>query len=293
MDLLTKDQIKKITEIIESHVGVILKTATGQGNVDPKLLKKLKLPADTPSMIQSSFILGKLVQLLEENDIKKMTFDELKKKAQEYSLSTVERNSLNYAKHNAARYVTGLGQKMTNAIMSKINNQSQAVNLKVVEQNIIKDTVAQGILKQKTRGQLASDLGHETGDWKRDWQRVAHTELWDARLQGEVITILQGDSIYSNTKRGDTIVFRRPAPDGCSHCKRLYLEADQVTPKLFKLKDLMANGDNVGKKVADWQPIVGVTHPNCNCPLAVMPDGFEFDSTGEIVYVGLKGGNKK
>lgn len=287
MDVLTKEQLKQIADIISDHMGVLLKVTTGEGEADSNLLHKLGLPLDATSMIQDAFVLGKIVQMLQENDISKMTFEELKEKAKQYRLSAVERNSLEFAKRHAANYVTALGQRISRDINGTIDRITYDANLAAVERNIIRDKVAQAILKQQTKGRLVSELGHALGDWKRDWQRVAHTELWNAKLQGEVITILQGESIYSDS-RGDTLVFRRPSPDACQHCKRLYLQPDGVTPKVFKLKDLIANGTNVGRKAAEWQPVTGTTHPNCTCPIAVLPPGFGFDEEGNLVYLGLK-----
>jgi len=286
MDVLTKEQLKEIERIIDDHIGIIMKISVGEDRqVNKDLLKKLGIPEDAPDMIQNAFVLGKIIQLLEENDIKKMTFDQLKEKAKEYKLTTVERNSLDYARKNAAKYVTGLGQRIKTDITGKIDEISHDANLEAAERKIIRDTVAQGILKQQSRSRLVSELGHATGDWKRDWKRLAHTELWNSKLLGEAITILQGQSIYGD-KGGDTLVYRRPSPDACQHCKRLYLEDDGVTPKVFKLSELLKNGTNVKKKVSEWKPIVGATHPNCTCPIAVLPDGFGFDKNGELVYIG-------
>jgi hypothetical protein len=287
LDVLSKKQLMEIAKIIEDHTGVLLKITTGEGNASSSLLNKLGIPLEAPSMIDNAFVLGKILQVMEENDVKNMTYDDLKKKAREYSLSQVERNSLNYAKVNAAKYVTGLGQRINTKVTSNINHASAMANLKVAERNLIRDKVAQGILKQQTRGELVSELGHSMEEWKRDWQRLAHTELWNAKLQGEVVAILQGDSIYSNTKRGDTQVFRRPSPTACNHCNRLYLQSDGVTPKVFTLSELINNGTNVGKKVSDWKPITGTTHPNCSCPIAVLPEGFGFDKNGNLEYQGV------
>ncbi|WCS68008.1 hypothetical protein Goe26_00960 [Bacillus phage vB_BsuM-Goe26] len=286
MELLTKEQLKAIAKIIQDHVGVLVNLAVGNREVDGNLLKKLGIPIDAPSIIENAFVLGKLVQLLREKDLKQMSFDDLKEESKKMRLSVVERNSLEFSKKSAAKYVTALGQRIKNKINTDVELASQKVNLEVAERDIVRDKISQGILKQRTRTQLASDLGHELDDWKRDWRRVAHTELWNAKLQGEVVTILQGESIYSNGSRGDTLVFRRPAPDACSHCKRLYLEPDMITPKLFRLSELVNNGTNVGKKVAEWKPITGTTHPNCSCPIAVMPDGFGFNEHGQIEFKG-------
>ncbi|MNM89621.1 hypothetical protein D3C81_1018540 [compost metagenome] len=287
LNVLSIKQLKEIAEIIESHVGVMLKIGVGRGKPSPALLRKLGIPENAGSMIKNSFVLGKIVKLLEDNDLSKLTYQDLKEKARVIKLSTVEQNSLKYAESNAARYITALGQRVADNVSSAINNANQQANLATVQRNIIKDTVAQSILKQETRSKLASELGHNTGDWKRDWQRVAHTEIWNAKLQGEVVTILQGEAIYSNTQGGDTLVFRRPAPDACPNCKKLYLKSDGVTPKVFKLSELIGNGTNVGRKVNAWLPITGTTHPNCTCPIAVLPEGFGFDANGDLEYRGI------
>lgn len=286
MEFLTEQQVKEIGEIIEKHVGVLLFVFTGEKKVDPKLLKKLRLPENTPSILQNVYVLGKLIQLMGEENVEKMSYEELKKKAQEISLTEVERNSLKYSQQHAGEYITALGRKMNQQVKTQILQTSKNLNLEVAQRQIVRDTVAQAILKRQTRGKLASELLHNLQDWERDWKRVAHTELWNTKLQGEVVSILQGNTIYKNTKGGDTLVYRRPSPDACQHCKRLYLENDGVTPKIFKLSELIANGDNVGRKAKDWLPTTTTTHPNCTCPIAVLPDGFGFDSRGNLVFKG-------
>lgn len=259
---------------------------SGDGKPDKELLKKLGIPENAPDMIKNAFVLGKIIKMMSDKELSKLSFEQLKDRARKMSLSPVEQSSLDYARNNAARYVTGLGNKIKDQITGQINNANVQSTLEVVQREIIKDKVEQSILKQQIRSKLASELGHALDDWKRDWMRVANTETWNAKLHGEVMTILRGEAIYSNTKGGDTLVFRRPAPDACSHCKRLYLKRDGVTPKVFKLRDLISNGTNVGKKVNEWQPIVGTTHPHCRCPIAVLPEGFGFDDKGNLVFKG-------
>lgn len=286
MRVLTEKQLKEIADIIDRHIGVMIHITSGDGKPDKELLKKLGIPENAPDMIKNAFVLGKIIKMMSDKELSKLSFEQLKDRARKMSLSPVEQSSLDYARNNAARYVTGLGNKIKDQITGQINNANVQSTLEVVQREIIKDKVEQSILKQQIRSKLASELGHALDDWKRDWMRVANTETWNAKLHGEVMTILRGEAIYSNTKGGDTLVFRRPAPDACSHCKRLYLKRDGVTPKVFKLRDLISNGTNVGKKVNEWQPIVGTTHPHCRCPIAVLPEGFGFDDKGNLVFKG-------
>ncbi len=286
MDVLTEKQIKEIAKIIENYTGVVMYSMTGSGKPDSETLKKLGIPENALSLIENAYILGKLVQILNETDIKKITYEELKKRASKMTLTVMEKNSLKYAQQNAGQYVTALGQKMSRQINTQVVNASKSANLEIMQRNLIRDTVSQSIVKQQTRGKLASELYHNLEDWTRDWRRVAHTELWNSRLQGEVASILAGDTIHGEAKGGDTLIFRRPSPDACNHCKRLYLESDGVTPKIFKMSELLANGDNVGRKVSEWLPTTHTTHPNCTCPIAVLPDGFGFDIYGNLEFKG-------
>lgn len=133
--------------------------------------------------------------------------------------------------------------------------------------------------------QIASELREITNDVRQDWDMVVRTELINSQQQGMASAILDGSSPYSDDK-GDTIVFKRPNHDACKHCKRLYLQSDGVTPRLFRLSELMAMGDNIGLKVSEWKPTLGVVHPHCQCKLQVMPKGATFDNNGQIIYLG-------
>lgn len=286
MDVLNEKQLKEIAKIIEKHVGVLIHVLTGKEGADEDLLKKLGIPTNATSLIQNSYVLGKIIQMMATEAVKKLSYSELKARVTELSLSKMEQNSLRYAQSHAGEYVTALGQKISRNVMTGVVTASRSANLEAAQRKTIRDNVSEAIIKQQTRGKLASELYHNVEDWNRDWKRVAHTELWNARLQGEVASILAGDTIHGEAKGGDTNVFRRPSPDACNHCKRLYLEPDGVTPVVFKMSELLANGDNVGRKSAEWLPTTHTTHPNCTCPIAVLPDGFGFDVNGEIEFKG-------
>ncbi len=146
----------------------------------------------------------------------------------------------------------------------------------------VKDVVPSSLENSTPRYKVIQMLREKTGDWERDWHRVAHTEMWDAKLQGEAESIAKGDSPFSS-KGIETKVYKRPAPNACKKCIQLYLESDKVTPIVFTLEQLRANGTNIGKKQADWVPTLGVLHPNCQCPLSIMPDGTKFNEQGELV----------
>ena len=63
----------------------------------------------------------------------------------------------------------------------------------------------------------------------------------------------------------------------CDYCRKFYLEPDGVTPKVYKMSELVANGSNYGRKAAEWTPTLGATHPNERCELVELPDGWGFE----------------
>ena len=50
-------------------------------------------------------------------------------------------------------------------------------------------------------------------------------------------------------------------------------------PKIFKLRDIIENGNNIGRKVAEWKPTIAPTHPYCRCTLVHKPKNMDWDET--------------
>ena len=133
------------------------------------------------------------------------------------------------------------------------------------------------------------------GSWARDWRRVARTELQFASNYGHLIDQLQRHPVNSGElpagevapevaghfQVGDeqlavpkALVYKVPqqvrrdeagrllAP--CTDCHRIWY-ADDETPRLYPLMDVINAGENFGRAAADWQATVGPTHPNCVC----------------------------
>jgi hypothetical protein len=98
-------------------------------------------------------------------------------------------------------------------------------------------------------------LEEEAPAWQTAWARTVRTELMDAYGQGAVEGLRQQDVAQ---------VYRMPSARACARCKELYLMPDGA-PRVFVLRDLVANGTNEGRKQADWVPVISATHPHCVC----------------------------
>lgn len=268
-------QIQAIKDIIQKYSDVVMHLMVGEGKPSPKMLKDLGIPDDYADILSVAFQSGKF-GVVSGTDLKNISLRDLEKTLSKIVLSPAQERALEYIKINTGSRVAGLSSSIANNIINGVitSNVSQ---LQGVEQ-----ILTEGLSSFQSRAEVATKLRDFVGDMDRDWNRVAHTEMWNAHLQGEAMAILNDESSLTD-KGKDTWVFKRPAPNACAQCKKHYLESDGVTPKLFKLSELLSYGDNYGKKVNDWNPTLGTLHPNCMCTLSIMPEGYVFDNQGQLV----------
>ena len=273
------DQLEKVREIVFNHSEVLLQILIGKDPADGgQLYRKLGIDESLKNIITDSYRYGKL-SALQGRDLANLPKAEVESLLKNLALSPSQKASIQFLNEKTKQTINTLTAKMTSNVVSA------AVNEQLNMYGAIKDAIP----SKKSRQSMVKKMRESSQDWERDWHRVAQTEMWDAKLHGEANTIIDGNSSLSTSGK-DTMVFKRPAPNACAKCKQLYLD-NNGKPRLFKLSELMANGTNYGLKQADWKPVVGATHPNCMCPLNVMPEGFEFDSNGQITPT--KGGKTK
>lgn len=117
---------------------------------------------------------------------------------------------------------------------------------------------------RQTIRELKSDLGHASGDWARDLQRIAQTESHNALQHG------MAERFKEQVKGQEILVYKAIRPTACKHCVRLHNDKDG-NPRVYRLSDLEANGTNRGRRAADWEAVVGSVHPWCSCHLIRLP----------------------
>ena len=202
-------------------------------------------------------------------------------------MSMSEREAWVQAYTRGSEYVRGLGNTVDDqARTMAVESWDEAVPTEVPKPGLraevaatIRELTADALARGKTARDLASDLGNATGDWARDWLRIARTELQGAYNDGVMIRAIRihGDN---------AMVARIPHDDACVHCQRLFL-GDGGIPKVFNADELLQNGTNVGRKAADWEPTVWPVHPHCRCDTQVVPPGFVFDEDWMLVPEGM------
>jgi len=106
--------------------------------------------------------------------------------------------------------------------------------------------------------QLYQRLGVEEGI-QRDFERVARTEIQEARLRGA----FEGER-RSRNWTPETLVYKTLAANPCSGCLRLWKNGDG-TPRLITVRQLEAE-DQLGPNRGpwrEWRHRIGPSHPNC------------------------------
>jgi len=80
--------------------------------------------------------------------------------------------------------------------------------------------------------------------------------------------IAEGIKNKRKSDSGQVLVYKIVYPGACKDCERIYLKS-KGDPKIFVLEDLIANGDNIGRKRVNYLPVIGPLHLNCRCTLHV------------------------
>lgn len=138
--------------------------------------------------------------------------------------------------------------------------------------------------KDKHKKYLGNALEGVVDNWRNRWKMIVNTELGRASQYGAM------DAILHNNKgktAEDITVYKVGPHDGatCDHCYRFWFLDDRVTPRVYKMSELMANGTNIGKKQREWKPTVDSTHPNERHLLQELRPGFGFRG-GKLEWIG-------
>ena len=300
---LTPEQERAIRGIIEDYHAGFIATTIDPALVPPDVIQRLIdtgiVPSDlnfvyqptTPSekppermdWIRDAYEYGSLMggtkRFQEKENVESLSLMSFEKRRKRRKIQTTphEESAIDSAKHSAGIYCRGLGNRVASDFSTTAIEADHALRARMITE--IKTHAEANIAKRDTWRKLASELGHKTGDWARDFQRIAATEKQRAMQQGfaSSLTKREGDP-------EDIRVAKLPAPDACPDCNRLHLTAGPGSPpRIFSLADLHANGTNVGKKRRTWRATVGPVHPWCGCELIHVPPGWGFNDDGEMV----------
>jgi hypothetical protein len=281
--MISDDQLKQIRDIVQGYFGRLAVGVAGTESIDAEQLQAAidagyidpgSLP---PSAIGGSFDLGRDAAVKPAV----MNYDWDRYNEQVRGLKKPTKAAVlakRFAAKRAGEYLTLLGDRTETDIVSRIQEVDKA--------NQMVDTIRQEVPEAIKRGKdwnwLRSELGHSQEDWRRDYIRVAKTEMNNAYHEGIGVQIIESDGM-------DALVAKIVNPDACDKCRSLYMSGGQ--PRIFKIGDLFGKSnarDESGqkRKTADWIPTLESAHPNCRCALIQIPDGFSLNEKFQLVRDG-------
>lgn len=282
---LTDEQLVRLRQTIEdAHTAFAIKIY-GRKVVPPEVYDRLKaagLVTDKDGQAaQDSYAYGKVLQALNTPQAANMSFADFQGYLRKHPipLTDAEQRAVGIAAARGAQYIRGLGNKISTETGQLVINADAEQRRRL--QGEIKTEVAQGIANRQTRAEIKSNIGHKTGDWTRDLDRIAATEVSVAMNEGLASQLQQEQG-------NDVEVAVRSRRGCCPQCEAAYKGPDGA-PIIFRLADLQGNGTNVGKKRADQVPVVPPYHPNCVREGTLIltaegPERVEYVAPGTFVY---------
>lgn len=213
---------------------------------------------DAFSFPANAYSIQRVVDILESagKDPNKVTFEHMLSMARVVPTTALERAQVAYLEREGARHITGLGNGIAKFVGRHVDHGDATLRY----QEFIRGATKEGTLRRWGWQGLSSELGRATQNWARDWDRIAKTELQNAR-QHAIAT-----KIAKDNDGDDPLVYKMPRRTACRYCIELYLRGSNFNrPRVFRLSTLAANGENYGRKVAEWKPTLGCLHPNCRC----------------------------
>lgn len=302
--IFTPEEIQRLFDIIDYRLARIVADVLGGDALKPEdkeLLKRngydwAKELKKIPPYYQS-FLFGRLSGVLTPAQLRSVDYRDFLlfvERNQFKALSTREKAVYNAAATRTYSYIKTMGQRMRDILSNAISQEDVKLLIeqqRQLELGTIKKEITEGVLKRRSVQSIISNIGRSLNDWNRDWGRIVETEMQGIYQIGIAETIMSEHGL-------DALVYKEVFPGACKHCLRLYTtNGSGSKPRLFKLVDLIANGDNIGRKAKDWKPTLGPVHPFCydDQTEVLTNEGFKFfkdlNKNEEFLSVNLETGD--
>lgn len=265
--MLTSDQLHNISELLQRQLLFFAGSTLGPqvlSDQDKALLVEhgvdvSKVYDEGKDLVNMNFHLGMLSNILGKEETKKLNYNQLYKyiqsgayiplnKREQATIANIKMQSMSDIRANGSRIFQDINNVVGNELYTARANQEE----------FLREQIVHGTISRESRKSIASKIGRLTGDWSRNFtksvQYISHTALNEGRAA--MVHRRHGDN-----EKGR--VYFLVQPTACNTCRKAYLNGNE--PKLFTLRELEANGSNIGRKQADWLPTLGAMHPNCRC----------------------------
>jgi hypothetical protein len=272
---LSVQQTQELLKIIDRNQLAIIGTELGTEfltDYDKQLLKNYGINPSTlyfpeNSSITTSFHFGMLAEALGTFEATKITYPEIKQYIKEGKYIPVSERQKAVLQSIKMQAFSSL-KTMNGNIFSDINN-ILADKTKAGQQEFLTKELKEGLEKRQTVSQIANAIAEKTGDWGRNFDRIIEYASQTAFEEGKAA------EIQRQSPGTDPLVYKIVFEGACKWCIHLYLTGGIGSqPKIFKLSELINNGNNIGRKQSEWKPVIGAVHPYCRCKLHKLPEGY-------------------
>lgn len=273
---LTIHQSEQLLRIIETNQSISIGREFGLEFLTDTDIERLEaagidvenLYSPEGDTVFTSFNLGMLSEAL-GMATNAVTFEQLKEyiKGGHYiPLTEKEKFILDNIKRQAFNDVKAINGRIFKDVNQILIDESVAT-----QQQFLADELKVGLAKKETVRKIANRIAEKTGDWSRDFDRIIEYASNTALENGKAEMI---ERSYGE----DALIWRRVYSHACQHCIRLYLTGGIGSePRIFTLKEVKANGTNIGRKSAEWKAVICSTHPYCRCSWNYLPTGYKWN----------------
>lgn len=282
MAILTPKQMERLKKILEDASKALAVASLDHQltttEIDRLVAEGYLTKAEALNIIEGAYKHGAILTRLAEAGTMNVEQFQTHLKANPLAMSPVEKLAFENARDRAGTFCVGLGNKWSDKLGAIVINADKDLADRMRED--IKSTTAVAIAKRKTAQELRSDLRQLTKDYTRDWDRIAQTEIQQAHQEGYFEHTVE---VFGE----DELLAKVPESDACEQCIKHYTE--NGIPIIRPASWWQANGvNNVGRKTADWKPVIGAMHPYDRCRLQRVPKGWGITADGELLPPGVE-----
>lgn len=290
--IFTQAQIQDMLSILQRYELLFIANQLGTdflSKTDKAILLAAGINVDTfknkQGVIEHAFLFGILAEAIGDARAKNMNYKQFQNflaSGNFIPLNEDEEFALQHMKRRAYTDITNLGARMRTSVANAALN-SNAKQAAIVAK-IIKEKTVNAVKTRQTARALAADLARTSQDWEVDWLRISQYLMHEAFNTGRAQGILREHG-------SDAEIWFDVLQGACERCKELYLtdpEDEDSEPKVFKLGEILANGNNIGRKAPNWLPTIAPTHPYCRCTVNYKKPGYAWNPATHAFTLPIK-----
>lgn len=278
--IVSPNQAQELLDILDKHFALF--TATTMG-VDFLTYKEEEILLNAGFQLEGlydqykdhtwlNFQLGLLSETLGQEVVAKMSFNQYKtwiNKGNYIPLTAKENAVIDSIKQQSLSDIRSSKNKIFQDVNGIINQEE--INNKSTYEEVIRDEILEGKKNRENLKKIVSNIGHKTGDWSRDFSKSVEYISHSALNEGK-------SAMIAKKFGSEASVYFIVQPNACKHCISNYLTGGEGSqPIVFPMSQLVANGSNIGKKVAAWTATIHSMHPYCRCLMQELPEGYVWD----------------